>query len=72
LTSPHPKDFSDKLIQTLAHSVKFAPYLNLPAQSGDDKILHKMNRPYTAADYKKLVIKLRRSFQKNAKEWIEF
>lgn len=66
-TSPHPKDFSDKLIQTLAHSVKFAPYLNLPAQSGDDKILHKMNRPYTAADYKKLVIKLRRSFSKERK-----
>lgn len=63
-TSPHPRYFSDKLIQTLARSTKFAPYLNLPAQSGDDLILRKMNRPYKAADYKKLVFKLRQAFQK--------
>ncbi|MFA5009061.1 MAG: tRNA (N6-isopentenyl adenosine(37)-C2)-methylthiotransferase MiaB [Candidatus Paceibacterota bacterium] len=61
-TSPHPKDFSDKLINVLAKSKKFTPYLNLPLQSGDNIILRKMNRPYTAEIYEKLVQKIRKSF----------
>jgi len=63
-TSPHPKDFSDELIETMAKSKKVAPYLNLPAQSGDDEILKKMNRPYTVNHYKKLVIRIRNAFKK--------
>jgi tRNA-2-methylthio-N6-dimethylallyladenosine synthase len=64
-TSPHPKDFSDELIDVLAKSSKFAPYINLPAQSGDDEILHKMNRPYTAKKYIELVKKIKKSFKDN-------
>ncbi|MDD5569433.1 MAG: tRNA (adenosine(37)-N6)-dimethylallyltransferase MiaA [Candidatus Pacebacteria bacterium] len=63
-TSPHPKYFSDKLIDVLAKSQKFAPYLNLPAQSGDNSILKKMNRPYTAENYIKLIKKIRLAFKK--------
>jgi len=63
-TSPHPKYFSDKLVEALAKSIKFAPYLNLPMQSGDDVVLKKMNRPYTVKKYKELVSKLRNSFEK--------
>ncbi|MDD5639789.1 MAG: tRNA (N6-isopentenyl adenosine(37)-C2)-methylthiotransferase MiaB [Candidatus Pacebacteria bacterium] len=66
-TSPHPKDFSDELIEALAKSSKFAPYINLPAQSGDDVVLRKMNRPYTAKQYIDLVKKIKQSFLKNRK-----
>jgi len=58
--SPHPKDFSDELIDIMAKSKKVAEYLNLPIQSGDNQILKKMNRSYTAEEYKKLVKKIRK------------
>ncbi len=58
--SPNPKNFSDKLIKTIASSEKFSKYLNLPVQSGDDKILKKMRRPYTVKEYKNLVKKIRK------------
>ncbi|MCR4283932.1 MAG: tRNA (N6-isopentenyl adenosine(37)-C2)-methylthiotransferase MiaB [Parcubacteria group bacterium] len=60
-TSPHPKDFSIDTIKAMKESEKFAHYINLPAQSGDNKILKKMNRPYTANHYKKLVKKIRKA-----------
>lgn len=58
-TSPNPMNFSDELIEVIASSEKIAKYLNLPVQSGDDKILKRMNRPYTAKQYKNLVKKIR-------------
>ena len=58
--SPHPKNFSDELIDTLAKCKKFGKYFNLPVQSGDDKILKKMNRNYTVKEYKNLVKKIRK------------
>jgi tRNA-2-methylthio-N6-dimethylallyladenosine synthase len=57
--SPHPKNFSDELINVLAGCKKFGRYLNLPVQSGDDVILKKMGRSYTAKEYKGLVKKIR-------------
>ncbi len=59
-TSPHPKNFSDELIDTLARCEKFGRYLNLPVQSGDNKILKKMNRNYIIKEYKNLVKKIRK------------
>lgn len=59
--SPHPKDFSDKLIEWLGKSKKFSKNLHLPVQSGSDKILKKMNRRYTVAQYLTIVNKLRRT-----------
>ena len=44
----------------MASTTKIAKYLNLPVQSGDDKILKKMNRPYTVKQYKNLVKKIRK------------
>jgi tRNA-2-methylthio-N6-dimethylallyladenosine synthase len=64
-TSPHPKDFSDELIKTLAQSNKFVPYINLPAQSGDNTILRKMNRPYTREKYLTLIKKIKKAFKNN-------
>jgi len=59
-TSSHPKDFSDELINAMANCEKVTEYLNLPAQSGDNEILKKMNRSYTVAQYKNLVKKIRK------------
>ena len=59
-TSPHPKNFSKELIDIMANCKKITPYLNLPVQSGDNKILKKMNRPYTVEKYKRLVKRIRK------------
>ncbi|MFH1451492.1 MAG: tRNA (N6-isopentenyl adenosine(37)-C2)-methylthiotransferase MiaB [bacterium] len=60
-TSSHPKDFSDRLIKTMAECEKVTESLNLPVQSGDDEVLKKMKRPYTVAHYKKLIRKIRKA-----------
>jgi len=62
-TSPHPKNFSEELIETMAKSEKVTPYLNLPVQSGDNEILRKMNRNYTVEEYKKLIKKIKKAFR---------
>jgi tRNA-2-methylthio-N6-dimethylallyladenosine synthase len=58
-TSPHPKDFSYELIETMKSCEKVTNYLNLPVQAGDNEILKKMNRPYTIEQYKNLVKKIK-------------
>ncbi len=45
----HPKDLSDELINVIADSNKICHHLHLPAQSGSNNILKKMNRKYTRA-----------------------
>lgn len=64
LTS-HPKDMTDELIEIIAECEKIMPSLHLPVQSGDNKILSKMNRHYTVAHYKKLIKKIRAAFKKS-------
>ena len=60
-TSPHPKDFSDELIKAMAECEKFAHYINLPVQSGNNTVLKRMGRPYTVGHYKKLIKKIRQA-----------
>ena len=60
-TSPHPKDFSDELIKAMAECEKFAHYINLPVQSGNNTVLKRMGRPYTVGHYKKLIKKIRKA-----------
>ncbi len=57
--TPHPKDFSDELIDVIAANPKIARHIHLPLQSGNTEILRRMNRKYTKDDYLKLVQKLR-------------
>ncbi len=59
-TSSNPKDFSDDTIKAIKESEKVTEYLNLPAQSGDNEILKKMNRPYTIKRYKEIIKKTRK------------
>ncbi|MDO8435932.1 MAG: radical SAM protein [bacterium] len=56
--SPHPNNFSNELINVLSKCEKFGKYLNLPVQSGDNKILKQMNRNYAIGEYIKLVKKI--------------
>ncbi|MBN2029943.1 tRNA (N6-isopentenyl adenosine(37)-C2)-methylthiotransferase MiaB [bacterium] len=56
----HPKDLTDKILQTVASSEKVCPHLHLPLQSGSDPILSKMNRGYTRKEYTNLVDRARR------------
>lgn len=57
--TPHPKDLSDELIETMSRSVKICRHLHLPLQSGSSRILEKMNRRYTKEQYLDLVEKIR-------------
>ena len=57
--SSHPKDISERLLQTMAQQEKICNQLHLPLQSGSDKVLADMNRHYTAARYMKTVKKAR-------------
>jgi tRNA-2-methylthio-N6-dimethylallyladenosine synthase len=51
-TTPHPKDFNDKLFQVLAdHQHKIGEYAHMPVQSGNSRILQRMNRGYTREEY---------------------
>ena len=57
----HPKDLSADLIKVMAAGKHIMPYLHLPVQSGDDGILKKMNRHYTARQYEKIVEQVRKA-----------
>ena len=57
--TPHPKDFSDELLDVIAKNRKIARHIHLPLQSGNTEILRRMNRKYTKDDYLKLVQKIR-------------
>ena len=57
--TPHPKDFSDELLDVIAKNRKIARHIHLPLQSGNTEILRRMNRKYTKDDYLNLVQKIR-------------
>lgn len=57
--SSNPWDFSDELIRVIAKYPNIDRLIHLPIQSGDDEILKKMNRDYTAKKYLDLVKKIR-------------
>jgi len=58
-TTSHPRDMDDDLIAAHGELTQLMPYLHLPVQSGSDRILASMNRKHTAADYLRLVDRLR-------------
>ncbi len=51
----HPKDASPRLFDAMAECDKVAKQLHLPFQSGSDEILRRMNRRYTASEYRALI-----------------
>jgi len=58
-TSPHPSDMTPSVIAAMAECDKVCPQLHLPLQSGSDRVLERMERGYTAADFVRLVADLR-------------
>jgi len=55
----HPKEFTQRLIDTYAKVPKLVSHLYLPAQHGSDRILAAMKRGYTALEYKSIVRRIR-------------
>ncbi|MDF1610226.1 tRNA (N6-isopentenyl adenosine(37)-C2)-methylthiotransferase MiaB [Hoeflea sp. YIM 152468] len=58
-TTSHPRDMDDALIAAHRDLPELMPYLHLPVQSGSDRILKAMNRRHTAAEYIRLVERIR-------------
>jgi tRNA-2-methylthio-N6-dimethylallyladenosine synthase len=58
LTS-HPSFMSQRIIQAVADVPKVCEHINLPVQAGDDEVLTRMRRPYTQAEYRELVHRIR-------------
>ena len=57
--SPHPKDFTDDVIDAIAKCEKVSKLIHLPLQSGSTNVLKVMNRKYTKEQFLKLVEKMR-------------
>jgi len=55
----HPRLVDDALVSALAEVPALAPYLHLPAQSGSDRVLSRMKRRYTSAEYRATAARLR-------------
>ena len=59
-TSPHPRDMSDEVIEAIAEYPALAKQVHLPMQSGDDKVLMRMNRKHNMEKYRNIVESIRR------------
>ncbi len=57
--SPHPKDFTDDVIEAIAESDKVCKLIHLPLQSGSTNMLKIMNRKYSKESYLELVTKMK-------------
>ncbi len=55
----HPRQFSDEIIEVMATRPNVMPYLHLPLQAGSDRVLRRMKRLYTFAEYEALVGRVR-------------
>lgn len=66
LSSVEPLDVSPELIATVAAHDKICPHLHIPLQSGDDAVLKRMNRHYTAEYFRGLVREIRRNIPEAA------
>ena len=54
-TSPHPRDMTRDVIEAMADYDCLAKQIHLPVQSGDEKLLRRMNRNHSIEDYLKIV-----------------
>ncbi len=57
--SPHPKDFTDDVIEVIAKNEKVSRIIHLPLQSGNTKVLKEMNRKYTKEQFLELAEKMK-------------
>lgn len=59
-TSSHPKDMSDKTLETIARHHNLCKFIHLPVQSGSNRVLKLMNRKYTREWYLDRIAAIRR------------
>ena len=57
--SPHPRDFTDDVIEAMAQTPNVMPHLHMPLQSGSDKVLKDMRRSYRRDRYLGIIEKVR-------------
>ncbi|MEY2722555.1 MAG: hypothetical protein RIS57_462 [Actinomycetota bacterium] len=59
--SPHPRDFTDDVIEAMAETHNVMPHLHMPLQSGSDRILQAMRRSYRVDRYRAIIEKVRQA-----------
>lgn len=59
-TSPHPRDMSDEVIEVIAEYPVLGKQIHLPMQSGDDRVLMRMNRKHNLEKYRSIILSIRR------------
>lgn len=59
-TSPHPRDMTDEVIEVIAQYKCLGKQIHLPVQSGDDKVLLRMNRKHAMDKYRHIVQTIRK------------
>ncbi len=59
LSSIEVNEVTDGMIRLLASSARMAPHFHIPLQSGDDDILHSMNRPYTSGSFREKITRIK-------------
>ncbi|OYN90060.1 tRNA (N6-isopentenyl adenosine(37)-C2)-methylthiotransferase MiaB [Parenemella sanctibonifatiensis] len=60
-TSPHPKDFTDDVIEAMAQTPNVMPQLHMPLQSGSDQVLRAMRRSYRSERYLGILDRVRQA-----------
>ncbi|MFH2219916.1 MAG: tRNA (N(6)-L-threonylcarbamoyladenosine(37)-C(2))-methylthiotransferase MtaB [Pseudomonadota bacterium] len=60
LSSIEPHELTEEIIHLTAESEILCDHFHIPLQSGDDRILEKMNRPYTNRLFRELVLRIRK------------
>jgi tRNA-2-methylthio-N6-dimethylallyladenosine synthase len=58
-TSPHPRNFSDKVLDAMAEIPMICEHVHMPLQAGDNAVLRRMNRPYTREKFMDLAQRIR-------------
>jgi tRNA-2-methylthio-N6-dimethylallyladenosine synthase len=59
--SPHPRDFTDDVIEAMAETPNVMPHLHMPLQSGSDAILQTMRRSYRRERYMGIIERVRKA-----------
>jgi len=60
-TSPHPKDFPQRLLEAVAGNGRLCSHIHLPLQAGSTRVLKKMNRDYSKDEFLRLVELIRKT-----------
>jgi tRNA-2-methylthio-N6-dimethylallyladenosine synthase len=58
-TSPHPRDFTDDVIEAMTQTANVMPALHMPLQSGSDRVLAAMRRSYRSERYLGIIDRVR-------------